>query len=438
LKHDTLLDNKRTSRFQLNALLALSEYRVLAFLATTLCFVALVDASIQQFQMFLFGGQILVGNSLTKTALLVAVAVGCVLHPKVKISTVPWLAWALCIGYLIVEVIHLTINCGMSLGDALFSYYNYYCLFLIGPALLIFRGAVSQRTLVRCSVFIFVVCAMLAAAQHLTASPILYTESLDGSFAVPSWMFADRLRAFSLFGSALEFGLFCAFFGALGIALARKMPVKGALLVIASALACYTTLTRLCYLSFVGATASSLVFTFGKRPSRGSWLPFLWFLVGLSTIFVGLSSTGNVDAGSLQEAGSLLGRLNQWVYFSDLFVHSSLVYQLFGLGLVQSDSLQASYGMVIDNTLLALLLHVGVVGLVLFGTLITRMWIYLRREAVATEQPFVIAAASFWATIACAGTFNIIFGSFGVLFALAILCNNGKEYRTRSELAGAI
>src|SRR5271170_7810595 len=199
---------------------------------------------------------------------------------------------------------------------------------------------------------------MLAAAQHLTASPILYTESLDGSFKVPSWMFADQLRAFSLFGSALEFGMFCAFSGALGIALARTMPIRGALLTIASALASYTTLTRLCYLIFFGAIASSLIFTFGKRPSRGSWLPFLWFLLGLSTILVGLNSVGSTDPGSLQDAGSLLERLNQWVYFSDLFLHSSLVYQLFGLGLVQSDSLLSSYGMVIDNTLLALLLHV--------------------------------------------------------------------------------
>ena len=250
---------------------------------------------------------------------------------------------------------------------------------------------------------------------------------------MPSWVFADRLRAFSLFGSALEFGLFCAFSGALGIALARKMPIRGALLAIASALACYTTLTRLCYLMFFGAVASSLVFTFCKRPSRGSWLPLLWFLLGLSTILVGLNSVSNTDAGSLQDAGSLLGRLEQWVYFSDLFLHSSLVYQLFGLGLVQSESLLSSYGMVIDNSLLALLLHIGVVGLALFGTLLTKMWLYLRREAVVTQQPFIIAAASLWAAITCAGTFNIVFGFFGAIFALAILCDSRRishELRT--------
>ena len=186
---------------------------------------------------------------------------------------------------------------------------------------------------------------------------------------------------------------------------------------------------------FFGAVASSLVFTFCKRPSRGSWLPLLWFLLGLSTILVGLNSVSNTDAGSLQDAGSLLGRLEQWVYFSDLFLHSSLVYQLFGLGLVQSESLLSSYGMVIDNSLLALLLHIGVVGLALFGTLLTKMWLYLRREAVVTQQPFIIAAASLWAAITCAGTFNIVFGFFGAIFALAILCDSREEYPMNLELA---
>jgi hypothetical protein len=428
LNQDTLSDNKKTRGFQLNALLALSEYRALALLASGLCFVAVVNALVPQVQMFLTGGQTFFGDSVIKTALLVAVTMGCLLRPRVNIATLPWLAWLLCIGYLIIEVIHLTINCGLSLGETVFSYYNYYCLFLIGPALLIFRGAVSQRVLVRCSVYILAVCAMLGAAQHLTQSPIVYTENLSGSFNVPSWIFGGQVRAFTLFGSSLEFGMFCAFSGALGIALARKMPIRGAILAIASALACYTTLTRLCYLIFVGASASSLVFTFGKKPSRGSWLPLLWFLLGLSTILVGLRSASSADAGTLQDAGSLLERLNQWASFSDLFLHSSLVYQLFGLGIVQDENIRLNYGMVIDNTLLALLLHIGVVGLVLFGTLLTKMWIYLRREAVVTRQPFIIAAASLWAAITCAGTFNIVFGVFGAIFGLAILCNSREEY----------
>ena len=167
LIRDTLLDNKRTRRFQLNALLALSEYRVLALLASALCFVALVNAIVPQFQMYLSGGRTLFGDSVIKTALLVAVAVGCVLRPKVKIAAVPWLAWLLCIGYLIVEVIHLTMNCGMSLGEALFSYYNYYCLFLIGPALLnLPRRSFTTNS---CTMLCFYFCSLRDAGSRTTS-----------------------------------------------------------------------------------------------------------------------------------------------------------------------------------------------------------------------------------------------------------------------------
>ena len=423
-----LLDNKGASSFQLNAFLALSEYRVLALLASTLCFLSIVDASIQQFQMYLLGGRIIFGASLIKIVLLGVVMLGCVSHPKIKISAIPLLTWLLCIVYLIFEVVYLNLTCGLSVSDILASYNSYYLLLLIGPAIVIFRGTVSQRTLIRCSVLIFAVCAMVGAAQYLTASPILYTESLDGSFSIPSWRFIGEIRAFSFFGSAMAFGLFCAFSGALGIALTRTMPIRATFLFIASGLACYTTLTRVCYLIFFGACVSSLVFTFGKKPSRGHWQPLLWFLLGISTILIGINSVTGADVNTLQDSGSLLARLDQWVYFSDLFLHSSPVHQMFGLGLVQSESLSSLYGMVIDNTVLALLLHIGVIGLVLFGALLTKIWMYLRCQATTTQQPFVIAVASLWATITCVGMFNIVFSAFGATFALAILCECRKEY----------
>ena len=80
------------------------------------------------------GGQILFGNSLTKTALLVSVAVGCILHPKVKISTVSMVN----VG----SLYRIPDRRGHSPyhqlryvpgGDALFSYYNYYLLVLDWP-----------------------------------------------------------------------------------------------------------------------------------------------------------------------------------------------------------------------------------------------------------------------------------------------------------------
>jgi len=388
--------------------------------------------------MYFLGGQILFGGGLIKAILLVIMVSGCVLHPRIRVAAILSSTWLLCIGFLIVEIGYLIFACGMSLGDVLLSYNDYYFLLLVGPALLVFRGAVSERVLIRCTILVFVICAALAAAQHLTSSPILYTESVDGSFSISSWMFGGELRAFSLFGSAIEFGLLCAFSGALGIALTRTMPIRGSLLFLASGLACYTTLTRLSYLVFFGACTCSLVLTFGKKLSRGSWQPLLSFLLGLATIFIGLNSVTSADENVLQDAGSLLGRIDQWIFFSDLYRHSTLAHQMFGLGLVQDKSLLSLYGIVIDNVLLALLLHIGVVGLVLFGVLLTRMWIYLRREAIATQQPFVIAAASLWATFACAGIFDLLFGSFGAIFALAILCERKSGHRTGSEPARVV
>jgi hypothetical protein len=92
--------------------------------------------------------------------------------------------------------------------------------------------------------------------------------------------------------------------------------------------------------------------------------------------------------------------------------------------------------MIIDNLPLALILHIGIVGLVLFSILLIKMWLYLRKEALATQQPFMIATASIFASLACSGIFNITFPTFGTVFALAILCAKYrpvKRYGTRLE-----
>jgi hypothetical protein len=341
-----------------------------------------VDGALQQFQMSLLGGQIVFGNSLIKAALLVAVVLGCVIHPRVKIAAFPLSAWLLCIGFLIVEIIYLTGARGMSPGDVLLSYYDYYFLLLIGPALLIFNGAVSERVLIRCSIFIFIVCASVAAAQYLTSSPLLYTKSVDGSFEVASWEFFGDVRAFSLFGSALEFGIFCAFSGALGIALIRTMPIKGSLLFIASGLASYTTLTRLCYLMFIFACIYSLLLTYGKKPSRGRWYPLLYLALGILTVLYGLNSFASGGTSSnLQSAVSTIDRINQWTYYYYFLSNSTFVQLMLGSGIVQIDSVLPHYPMVIDNTPLAIILHLGLIGLTFFGFLITaKLWLHSNRS----------------------------------------------------------
>jgi hypothetical protein len=397
--------------------------------AAILCFLCLVDAAFPQLQMFLLDGHMLAGNVVLKAALLATAALGFFVRPKARFEDLPMYTWLLCVGFLVADTSHLVFSKGLSLVDVLQAYYAYYLLLLVGPILSVFRGAVSERLIIKCTVAFFLVCAPLGALQYLTAQPILYTESADGAFSIQSWNFFGDVRAFSLFSSGLEFGIFCALCGALGVALSRTLPIRGWLLCGLSGLACFTTLTRLCYLLFFCVCTYALVLTYGKRPRRGLWLPVLYSVLGISTLAIGLASFVTGENVTLQDASSLVDRIVQWVYYSDLLAHTSLADQLLGLGIVQNEKVLVP----IDNVPLALVLHVGIAGLVLFGILMIKMWLYLRRQALATQQPFLIAAASLWATFACAGIFNITFSSFGTVFALAILCEKGRRRKVKKS-----
>jgi hypothetical protein len=167
------------------------------------------------------------------------------------------------------------------------------------------------------------------------------------------------------------------------------------------------------------------VLTFGKKPTRGRWHPIVYCAVGILTVMVGVYSFLSGETSNLQDTSTLVERIGQWVYYANLISQASLADKSFGLGIVQMKKIVPVFPMVIDNVPLALILHIGVVGLIFVGALMVRMWHYVRREALLTQQPFLIAAASLWATLACAGIFNIVFNSFGIVFALTVLCEKG-------------
>jgi hypothetical protein len=394
--------------------------RLVAFSASICCIVSLVSGLIPQIELSIFGGNFIIGNALVKGLLLACLATSCFLNPSLKLKGSLIVAWSLLALFLLFEVGYLSLASDISLDNILGSYNALYLLPLIGVPFLLFGLDISEKTIVRTIVLVFFLCAAVGLAQYLTAQPILHTESTDGNFVVSSWNFNGQVRAFSFFASSLEYGIFCSFCGALGVALLKYHRINGLLLLAASALACYTTLTRLCYLLFVCACVYALILSFGKKPGRGLWQPVFFFALGIVTIVVGVSSVARGNASGLQDASSLLDRIEEWTYGYGLLRQASLSQQLFGMGLTQNGQF-SDLPIIIDSSPLALLLHIGFVGLLLFTVYSAYAWNYLRREAIANQQPFVIAAASLWSTILCAGTFNIIFSSFGAVFALAIL-----------------
>ncbi|MGB8833315.1 MAG: hypothetical protein WCC95_14285 [Candidatus Sulfotelmatobacter sp.] len=422
----------------MNNFLDLSVRRFVAVLIVLFLFILIVDAATLQLQMYLFDGYVLTGNVIFKFAILVIAVLGSLIYMRrLKFKGLPILIWLLCLGYLLADVPHLISAHAMTLVDVLQSYNAYYALLLIGPMLLAFRGAVSERVAISCIVIVLSVCAILGMAQYLTGNPILFTESVDGAFKINSWSFFDQVRAFALFSSPMNFGLFCAFCGALGVALWKRARVKGIFLFVLSALACYCTLTRLSYLVFFCACSYALLLTFGKKPRRGLWQPVLYFLLGVSTIVVGLLSFTAAES-NLGDTGSLIQRVSQWGLYSGWILQANATDKAFGLGIVQNEKLSADLPAPIDSAPLALVLHIGFLGLALFGVLLTQMWLYLRRQALETGQPLVIAAASFWATFGCAGIFNIVFSTFGAVFALAILCSTDGRIEPLQKKRGNV
>lgn len=398
-----------------------------------LCLLTVVDGCVPQIEMILFRGRLPVNAAVIKLVLLGGIALSCLLQPRIRLGRLPFLTWFICVVYLLAEVWYLVVAWNMSIPDIIQSYNSYYVLLLIWPALLALRESVSESSIVKIIVFGFLICANIAVAQYLTGKPLLYTSSIDGGFQVQSWNFFGQVRAFSLFSSGLNFGIFCALCGALGVALTRKSPLKGILLCALSAVACFTTLTRLCYLVFACACISALVLAFGKKPGRGLVYPFVYAALGICTMFIGLASIATSDSSSLESGISLLDRLDQWIYYSGVLNHATIIHQLFGLGIVQNAKLSRLAPMVIDNVPLALILHIGVVGVAIVGLLLFQMWLYLRRLAISSRSPFAIAAASLWSTLICAGSFNIVLGSFGAIFALTVLCHSKKGDRGEEE-----
>lgn len=408
-------------RGQLGNHQALNPREFLALTAMTATLLASVGGALPQLQMFLLGGHMLT-NVFAKVTLVVALVLGLLARPRTDITGLPIVAFAIAIGYLILDVGYLITACRLSPSDIWQSYNGYYAYFFLAFGCVAFRGMIPERLLIRYTVFSLVICACIGIAQHFTGRPLLYTESLEGNFIVQSWEFFESVRAFSLFSSGLDFGAFCALCGALGVAMSRKHRLQGVLITALSALACYTTLTRVAYLLFFGACMCSAVITFGKDPKRGFWQPLVYLLVGAVTMVLGLRSFATDDTTTdLQSASSVFERLVEWTYYTDQLMHSSLDHQLFGLGIVQggNDSTVAP----IDNVPLSLILHIGIVGMVIFCTLLFTMWLFLRREALTRQQPFIIAVASMWATLACEGLFQTLLSQYGCCFALALLCS---------------
>jgi hypothetical protein len=393
----------------------------------------LVDAALYQLQMFVTGGGTPITPAVLKIGLLCAFVMAFLLRGKISNPPVIKIAVVFC-AYLVFAALHQYFNLGIDLIDILLGYNAYYLLTLICVMALSTPVNIQDRLLVAILIALSVICGALGIAQYLTNSPIVRTSSTDGYFKVLVWSSLGRVRVFSLFTAPASCGAFFGFIGSLAVAMCRRrsnmiiaIPLLGLSLFLSWASNARTTIV-----GTICALIASWIITFLSRKDRTKWLPVLWLMGGIIIALYAYLQTGSggLSTGLITDASSFAERFARWSTIVDMFRSTSFINVLLGYGRVQGEKLDPTGTGGSDNLYLALILHIGVIGLSLMMLLLWSLWQTVRKEAEARTSYLVTAVAAIYSTVFLTGIFDI--SSFGMIFVFFAISNKSLPLNDES------
>jgi len=383
----------------------------------------LVDGAFPQVQMIATGGHVLISPAVTKALLMFFLVIAVVWQPRSIRLTGFALAWVACMVYLALDGVYLIFHFQTSVVDLIYTYNSYYFYFIVCPLAMFVANEIDERRVLKLLYAVFLVCFLLGCAQYVTQKPIVYTQSAGEGFSVMSWQMGEELRVFSLFDAGFMYGLFCSLIGSLSLAslLGRQGERKiWPMIVFAcAAIGCLSTLTRNAYLLFLFSCVTVVLLSKRRMLRSIRYIPFL-FLVG-SILLTWRGSLSASASDSVTSNASLIMRLAQWIYYASLYSNAPLTEKIFGLGLAQSDKASNDALFVIDNQFLAILIHIGLIGLALVSLLQWLMWTRLYKRAIDVPSNFTIATAAFTSTFLAIYFFNFAIFPYSLIFALAML-----------------
>ena len=410
-----------------------------AFLAMVAC---VINCALPQIEMLLTGGRCPLPIAFVKIACFGLLTLLTLVYGRLDLSAFPTGMWLVAMTFLLLDFPFLWLSRNKTPLEILLSYNAYYCPLIFAPLACAFTGRLSEKSATRILVYIFLVCGIIGCAQIIFQKPIIQMASSDGNFRIyTSWWITvgapgtvgeRTMRAFGVFGTAMEYGSFAVLIAAtaIGVCGRPKGWVKGVPLYLFAAACCYTTRTRVVYLELIFATLAAATFTFGRRPRRMTWQPFIGLVLGSVIAFSGIVQVVGEKA-SVYDPSSLELRLLQWGTYGAQILHAEVPQQMLGFGYSQAEKPsvipvgdeQAGQfiNTLVDNTYLALALHIGLVGMVVILGLLWAMWRRLRIETIMRPTPLLIGIASFWSTFLLTGMFNIQLAIYGFWFLIAIM-----------------
>ena len=394
---------------------------VLAPLAFLLIMLIIVDGAVPQLEMLISGGRVPVPTLILKAGLVILMVLSAALGRHFTAELIPTGAWLAFAIYLVLDVPHLLTQ-HISLFVILSGYYGYYSLILLLPLVGALASRMRSSELTHALFWIFWLCAVIGIAQHVFNSPILYTESSDGSFKVISWtLFGTGLiRSFSLFVYSINFGLFCTLVGTIGFySYMQDRLWRGLVIFGVSALCAYFTFTRVVYLVFLIGTIAVLALRLGKTARLVRLCPVLGLFVGALLAYGG--TTFLTGREGIADNLSLLQRITQFAYYWSVFIGGDLRQRLFGQGYVQDSKVNGQETYPIDNLFMALLLHIGIIGLLLALFFFWALYQRISERARKNASPLSAGICAVWSSFLALSLFDISIAFFPCCAMLMIL-----------------
>ena len=345
------------------------EVSFIAFLPRLLVIVAVltmvVSGALPQLEMAFTGGALLFAPRQV-TFLILALASTLLLKGRFQRSSLLSLTVALA-SYVVIESLYLHMVKDISYRGIRTSLDIFAFILVIGAASTV-PLQIKSRQVLAFMVAITCACLVVSAAQYLTNSPVVRTQSNDSDFHVQSYQFLEQTRAFSLFTNGLEAGFFYSLMGGIATSLFLRWGTKriGLLLMAGCAFGCYATYTRLAIAGFVVTVFSVFILSRKGLAKFRRLLPVFTLVCALLLIAEGLHTAGGAGRTDLASASSLDQRIVAWGVFANKFIFGSRTDILFGIGqagyspYTVPNRLENAAPIPIDNAYLLTLLSSGV------------------------------------------------------------------------------
>lgn len=383
------------------------NYILLFFSSMAVVFTMLfvVDGALAQFEMFLTGGSLPFPPTSNLPWALCLLAI--VLY-KGKLKANPLsLATVTLACYAVFELFFLSSGPKYDLGDIRASMGTYMIpLILFGIAVAV-PIKIDHRRILILLLFLFSASLVFSALQFFTDSPVLPTSSSDGKFSVASVGFNDKVRAFSLFHSGMEAGIFYCLTAGIGTSmlLTRKRRLAGIVILLTSAFGCFSTYTRLTIIGFLACLLTVFVLRFRPLKWLAPYMPIVWGVLAIVVILQAATMSGGASRVDIASASSFETRLFEWRIHSATYLSGSASQILFGTGLSQwrpvtdPSRLNTAALISIDNAYLEILLHSGLVGLILVVYFCSQVWRLLYARAIKGSEDYVLASAALFSVL---------------------------------------